>query len=53
VIAYGQMSSEEARAFQPQVVFVDADNHVSKLGSDPAEALLGTGLLRGDTPHSR
>jgi hypothetical protein len=25
---------------------------VSKLGSDPAEALLGTGLLRGDTPHS-
>jgi aspartate 1-decarboxylase len=53
VIAYGQMSSEEARAFQPQVVFVDADNHVSKVGSDPAEALPDTGLLRGDTPHSR
>jgi aspartate 1-decarboxylase len=53
VIAYGQMSSEEARAFQPQVVFVDADNHVSTVGSDPAEALPGTGLLRGDMPHSR
>jgi aspartate 1-decarboxylase len=53
VIAYGQMSSEEARAFQPQVIFVDADNHVSTVGSDPAEALPGTGLLRGDTPHSR
>jgi aspartate 1-decarboxylase len=51
VIAYGQMTSEEARAFRPQVVFVDADNHVSEVGSDPAEALPGTGLLRGDTLH--
>jgi aspartate 1-decarboxylase len=49
LIAYGQMETAEARAYQPSVVFVDADNKVVATGSDPAEALPGTGLVRGDT----
>jgi aspartate 1-decarboxylase len=48
VIAYGQLEDAEARAFQPNVVFVDADNAIMVTGHDPAEALPGTGLVRGD-----
>src|SRR5918998_2576338 len=42
LIAYGQMDTAEAREFSPRVVFVDADNAIRSLGSDPAEAPLGT-----------
>ncbi|MHA7284023.1 aspartate 1-decarboxylase [Arthrobacter sp. TMS2-4] len=38
LIAYAQMTTEEARAFTPTVVHVDADNRIVELGSDPAEA---------------
>jgi aspartate 1-decarboxylase len=48
LIAYGVMEDAEARTFQPSVVFVDADNRVMATGHDPAEALPGTGLVRGD-----
>ena len=48
LIAYGQMETDEARVFRPSVVFVDKDNRVTGTGSDPAEALPGTGLVRGD-----
>ena len=48
LIAYGQMEDAEARAFEPNVVFVDAGNRIIGTGSDPAEALPGTGLVRGD-----
>jgi aspartate 1-decarboxylase len=48
LIAYGQMDDAEARAYQPRVVFVDADNRITGTGHDPAEALPGTGLRRGD-----
>ena len=48
LIAYGQMTTEEARAHTPHVVFVDADNKIIGTGHDPAEALPGTGLRRGD-----
>jgi aspartate 1-decarboxylase len=48
LIAYAQMEDAEARAFQPDVVFVDADNAIMATGHDPAEALPGTGLVRGD-----
>ena len=48
LIAYGQMDDAEAREFQPSVVFVDSDNKIIGTGSDPAEALPGTGLIRGD-----
>ncbi len=48
LIAYGQMEDAEAREFEPSVVFVDSENHIIGTGSDPAEALPGSGLTRGD-----
>lgn len=53
LIAYGQMDDAEAREYSPNVVFVDAENRIIGTGSDPAEALPGTGLSRGDTVTSR
>ena len=52
LIAYGQMEDAEARAYAPRVVFVDADNRLTGTGHDPAEALPGTGLVRGDRVHT-
>jgi len=52
LIAYGQMETAEARELEPKVVFVDADNKVVGTGADPAEALPGTDLLRGDLTYS-
>ena len=51
LIAYGQMDEAEARTRRPRVVFVDQDNRVVGTGDDPAEALPGTGTLRGDQVH--
>ena len=48
LIAYGQMDTDEAKEFSPSVVFVDADNRIVGTGSDPAEALPGMELVRGD-----
>ncbi len=48
LIAYGQMEDAEARKLEPHVVFVDSENHVIGTGTDPAEALPGSGLVRGD-----
>ena len=53
VIAYGQMDTAEAKELEPHVVFVDADNKIIGTGSDPAEALPGTGLVRGDLVDAR
>jgi aspartate 1-decarboxylase len=36
LIAYGTMENVEARTYQPQIVFVDADNKAIDLGHDPA-----------------
>ncbi len=41
LIAYAQMTTEEARAFVPTIVHVDAHNRIVELGSDPAEAIAG------------
>jgi aspartate 1-decarboxylase len=50
LIGYGQMETEEARSFEPSVVFVDADNRVADTGSDPAAVGAGAAgdLVRGD-----
>jgi aspartate 1-decarboxylase len=50
LISYAQMDTAEARAYQPRVVHVDADNRIIELGSDPAEAVPGMAddLIRGD-----
>jgi len=54
LIAYAQVDDAEARSFVPSVVFVDAENKVTRSGSDPADAPQG-GLTRGDSlsPASR
>jgi len=47
LIAYGQLDEAEVAAYAPKVVFVDAGNRVVELGSDPAHAPAGSGLLSG------
>jgi aspartate 1-decarboxylase len=51
LIAYAQCTDDEARALEPRVVHVDADNRVVALGSDAAAPVPGaTDQLRADTP---
>ncbi|MDQ0620778.1 aspartate 1-decarboxylase [Arthrobacter globiformis] len=45
LITYAQMTTDEAKAYQPKVVHVDKDNRIIQLGNDPAEGLT-PGLLR-------
>ncbi|MFE4544928.1 aspartate 1-decarboxylase [Arthrobacter sp. NPDC056727] len=45
LITYAQMTTEEAKAYEPRVVHVDKDNRIIQLGNDPAEGLT-PGLLR-------
>ena len=49
LITYAQMTTEEARAFEPTVVHVDAGNRMIDLGHDPSEAV-AVGLER--PPHA-
>jgi len=50
LIGYAQLETAEAKELKPSVVFVDSENRIVGTGSDPAAALPGSGLLRGDTP---
>ena len=50
IIGYGMLSDQEARVFQPHVVFVDGDNRILDVGSKPGEAPAGAGLDR--SPHA-
>lgn len=52
LIAYAQLEDAEAREFEPRVVFVDANNAIIGTGADPAEALPGSGLTRGDVTEN-
>ncbi|EMY33981.1 aspartate alpha-decarboxylase [Arthrobacter crystallopoietes BAB-32] len=45
LITYADMTTEEAKAYVPKVVHVDAANKIVQLGSDPAEAVT-EGLMR-------
>ncbi len=47
LIAYAQMSTEEAKALEPHVVHVDEGNHIVALGSDRSEPVPGTDQMRG------
>jgi aspartate 1-decarboxylase len=49
VIAYGQFTTEEARAFTPRIVHVDAANRILALDRDAASAV-APGLQRA--PHA-
>ncbi|HVA60672.1 MAG TPA: aspartate 1-decarboxylase [Mycobacteriales bacterium] len=48
LISYCTLSDADARSFQPRVVFVDADNKMTELGTDPAEPLPHLATVRGD-----
>ena len=45
LITYAQMTTEEAKAYEPRVVHVDENNRVIQLGNDPAEGLTD-GMMR-------
>ncbi len=47
LIAYRALDEAEVAAYAPHVVFVDGDNRVVELGTDPAHAPEGSGLLSG------
>jgi aspartate 1-decarboxylase len=53
LIGYGQLDTAEAKELRPSVVFVDADNRILATGSDAAEALPGSSLVRGDLVDRR
>jgi len=46
LIAYGQLADAEARAYEPRVVLVDADNRIADLGDDPGQVPDGWGDLQ-------
>ncbi len=48
LIAYGQMETAEAKAFEPKVVFVDRDNKIMGTSADPADTFGADDLVRGD-----
>lgn len=45
LIAYGVLNEQECREYSPRVVFVDEANKPVELGSDPAHAPEGSGLI--------
>jgi aspartate 1-decarboxylase len=50
LVAYAQLDSAEAAAFEPRVVFVDEHNRVVESGSDPARVPAGSELVSGAAP---
>lgn len=46
LIAYGQMTTAEARAYEPRIVHVDGDNRIVQLGEDPGAPTPGTDQVR-------
>ncbi|MDQ7909854.1 aspartate 1-decarboxylase [Phytohabitans sp. ZYX-F-186] len=48
IIAYGMYTEAELADLTPRVVFVDEQNAIVDLGSDPAAPVPGTATLRGD-----
>ena len=53
VIAYAQMTPEEADEFEPQVVFVDRSNKVIEVGHHTAYCTDGYGLKTSAVTHRR
>jgi aspartate 1-decarboxylase len=48
IISYGVFEDAEARALEPRVVHVDAQNRIVKIGNDAAEPTPGSDQVRGD-----
>jgi len=53
IIAYAQMDEAEAGTFVPRVVFVDHDNRIVNIDSDPALIPDGFGLKASGTPRGQ
>jgi aspartate 1-decarboxylase len=53
LIAYQQMTTQEARAARPHVVHVDAANRIVGTSDDAAEPVPDTDLRRGDAVGAR
>ena len=53
VIAYCQLTPEEADTFEPQVVFVDANNRIVEVGHDAGDVPDGYGLRTSAVVHRR
>ncbi|RJQ78476.1 aspartate 1-decarboxylase [Pseudonocardiaceae bacterium YIM PH 21723] len=53
LISYGVMDDQEARTFEPKVLFVDADNKLIDLDTDPGQVPEGHGLTTSAVPISR
>ncbi|MBW1595506.1 aspartate 1-decarboxylase [Streptomyces sp. JJ38] len=51
LISYAQMDDAEARAYQPRVVHVDADNRIVELGDDPSAPVPGSDTVRSPFAH--
>ena len=47
LIGYAQLTTEEATALEPHVVFVDAENRIAATGSDPVATCGDASLTRG------
>jgi aspartate 1-decarboxylase len=45
LISYAGMDDATARGYQPKIVFVDADNRATDLGTDAGHAPAGSGLV--------
>ncbi|MBT2249219.1 aspartate 1-decarboxylase [Arthrobacter sp. BHU FT2] len=45
LITYAQMTTEEAKAYEPKVVHVNGQNRIIQLGNDPAEGVT-PGMMR-------
>ncbi len=45
IMSYLQATDAEARAYEPNIVHVDADNRIIALGNDAGEPIPGSGLL--------
>lgn len=48
IMSYALFSDAEARALRPEVVHVDFENRILKIGNDVAEPVPGSNQLRGD-----
>ncbi|MCZ7416127.1 MULTISPECIES: aspartate 1-decarboxylase [unclassified Streptomyces] len=51
LISYAQLDDAEARAYQPRVVHVDADNRIVELGDDPSAPVPGSDTVRSPFAH--
>lgn len=52
VMAYAIVSEDEVKDHEPNVVFVDGNNKITKIGTDPAESVPGTDTVRGDQAYT-